>query len=99
VITYKLRDPVTIIDDELPRPFHGLPADHPAIGVQCPGCAEPIRAGDMTALVAIGPGDDADQQERAAAGQPFHARAVLCHYNCVVGCDHRTDTCGHRGRG
>lgn len=51
----------------------------------CPGCKKPFQVGDYTTIVVIGPGDDPEQQAKAAAGRPYNAVAIEAHYSCVTG--------------
>jgi len=67
------------------RKFGPKSADHPSIGVFCPGCQQPFKAGDYTTLVAIGPGDDPDARRHARKGRAFNAIAVEAHWDCVTG--------------
>jgi hypothetical protein len=65
------------------RKFGPKSEDHPSIGNKCPACHVPFKAGDFTALIALGPGDDAETQERALAGRPYNAVAVEIHWACA----------------
>lgn len=65
--------------------FGPLAADHPSIGEICPGCRRPLKAGDVPALVTIGPGEDSDARERAREGRAYNAVAVIAHEECVYG--------------
>lgn len=47
------------------RKFGPKRADHPSVGELCPACKKPFQVGDFTTLVALGPGDDPEAQERA----------------------------------
>jgi len=58
---------------------------HPSIGNKCPACQKPFKEGDYTTLIAIGPGDDEEAQERCREGRPYNAVAVEAHYTCVWG--------------
>jgi hypothetical protein len=64
------------------RRFGPKPADHPSVGQDCPACHKPFVEGDYTTLVALGPGDDPEAQQRAAAGYAYTAVAVEIHYAC-----------------
>ena len=64
------------------RKFPPLAADHPAVGQVCPACRKAIEAGDETTLIALGPGDDPEEQARARAGRPYTAVAALVHWDC-----------------
>lgn len=59
------------------RKFGPMPADAPGIGELCPAC--------KIALIAIGPGDSPEEQERARVGRPYNAVAVQAHWICVTG--------------
>lgn len=67
------------------RPFGPKPADHPSVGNPCPACHAKFRAGDWTALVPIGPGDDAEAQEAVRNGHAYTAIAIEAHWTCVTG--------------
>lgn len=60
-------------------------ASHPSIGELCPACKVPFKEGDYTTLVALGPGDDPEAQERAERNLPYNAVAVEVHYSCATG--------------
>ena len=70
-----------------PGRFGPLSADHPSVGEICPGCKKPLEAGDVPALVTIGPGDDQEARERARAGRVYNAVAIVAHAACVHGSD------------
>lgn len=61
------------------------PADYSADGAPCAACRKQFRAGDYTTLIFLGPGDDADAQERARQGRPYNAIAVEVHWACATG--------------
>jgi hypothetical protein len=67
------------------RRFGPKKADHPSIGEECPACHKPFIADDYTTLIALGPGDDEEAQERAHAGRPYNAVAVEVHWMCAGG--------------
>lgn len=67
------------------RKFGPKTADHPSVGRECPACHAPFTAGDFTALVMLGPGDDPEQQEKAAAGRAYNAVALEVHWSCATG--------------
>lgn len=66
-----------------------LSATHPLVlpetNARCPGCPEDFKAGDYVTLVTVGPGDNAEQQEKAREGQAFNAVCVPAHWTCVTG--------------
>ncbi len=67
------------------RKFGPKLADHPSIGELCQACKQPFVAGDFTALVALGPGDDEEQQQKAKEGRAYNAVAVEVHWSCSTG--------------
>lgn len=67
------------------RKFGPLAAGHPIDGQPCPACHKPFKAGDYGTLIALGPGDDPEAQERARAGRPYNAVAALVHWTCATG--------------
>lgn len=70
-----------------PRQFNPLGDDHPAIGMTCPACGVPFTANDVTTLVALGPGDDPEEQAKARAGRAYNAVAALVHWRCATGAE------------
>ena len=67
------------------RKFGPKQATHPSIGNSCPACNQEFREGDYTTLVAYGPGNDAEAQQRARTGQPYNAIAAEVHWACATG--------------
>lgn len=67
------------------RKFGPKSVDHPSIGSNCPACGKPFAAGDYTTLIALGPGDDPDNQAKANAGRAYNAVAVEVHWACATG--------------
>lgn len=67
------------------RPFGPKTADHPSVGNECPACHQPFQAGDYTTLIALGPGDDPEQQAKAARGSAYNAVALEVHWACAGG--------------
>ena len=59
--------------------------DHPGISKECPGCHQPLKAGDYTTLVAIGPGSDPESRKKAREGYAYNAVAIEAHWACVTG--------------
>ena len=53
----------------------------------CLACRQFFAEGDYSVLVPLGPGDDEEAQEKAAAGQWFNAVAVEIHLACASGQD------------
>lgn len=60
-------------------------ADHPSVGANCPACNVPFKEGDHTTLVSLGPGDDPESRQKAAAGRPYNAVALEVHWACATG--------------
>jgi hypothetical protein len=56
---------------------------HPSVGTECPACHVPFKAGDFTALVILGPGEDAEARERRDAGRAYNAVAIEVHWACA----------------
>jgi hypothetical protein len=67
------------------RKFGPKSPEHPGVGALCPACRQPIRAGDYTTLVALGPGDDPEEREAARAGRFYNAVALEVHWACATG--------------
>jgi hypothetical protein len=67
------------------RKFGPKKADHPSIDELCPACRKPFKEGDYTTLIALGPGDDKETQERAREGRVYNAVAVEVHWKCATG--------------
>lgn len=72
------------------RAFGPKSADHPSVGADCPACHVPLRAGDYTTLIPLGPGNDEEAQARCREGQAYNAVAVEVHYRCATGEDGRS---------
>jgi hypothetical protein len=68
-----------------PQRMGPLSADHPAVNKPCPGCRRAILAGAFVTLLAVGPGDDPEEREKARNGRPYNAVAVAAHWECVTG--------------
>lgn len=67
------------------RMFGPKQAYHPSCGKPCPACQVNFKAGDWTALVALGPGDNPEARELARQHRVYNAVAVEVHYACVTG--------------
>lgn len=65
------------------RVFGPKPPNHPSVGEPCPACHVPFKAGDMTTLVALGPGNDPEQRQKAREGRVYNAVAVEIHALCA----------------
>ena len=70
-------------DDE--RCFRGnaLSEGHPLIGTNCYACGKGFAVGNVIALVALGPGDDGDEQRLWHAGRYACAIAIPLHDACA----------------
>lgn len=77
-----------------PNFFGPKQADHPSIGRPCPACGVPFAAGDCTTVIALGPGSDPEQRERAAKGRPYSAVGIEVHWACATGLE---DEAGEEG--
>lgn len=73
---------MTVVSLSPPGRFDPLPEDHPAVGGICPGCDQPLAAGDRVALCNGIPADE-DEQAKADAGQPHNVRVTPAHEGCV----------------
>jgi hypothetical protein len=58
---------------------------HPSELIPCPACGKLFVKGDYTMLVALGPGDSAEDREKARDGRYYSAVATECHEACVTG--------------
>lgn len=57
----------------------------PSIGDPCRACGAVFKAGDYTTLIALGPGDDKEAQDKAARGGFYNAVAIEVHWACATG--------------
>lgn len=71
--------------ERVARKFGPKDADHPSVGRECPACRQPLKAGDHTALIVLGPGDDPQAREKAREGRYFSAVAIEVHWPCMTG--------------
>ena len=67
------------------RKFGPKKEGHPSVGMECPACKKSFLVGDYTTLIAYGPGDDTESQERARDGRPYNAVAGEVHWACATG--------------
>ena len=67
-----------------PGRFRPLDKDHPAVRDRqvCSVCGRPMRAGQVPALIELGPADE-HEAEKAADGRPYVATAEIVHEACV----------------
>jgi hypothetical protein len=56
--------------------------DHPSIGIPCPFCGVPFKAGDFTGLVVFRTARN-ERAETEAAGRPYTAEAKEVHRDCL----------------
>ena len=75
----KYRGPTTL------RRYGPKPEGHPTAGHACAACGVPMKVGDYTALIALGPGEDPEYRKAAREGQFYQALAVECHWACASG--------------
>lgn len=68
-------------EQEEMRKFAPLTADHPAIGMQCILCGNPIIVGDETTLIPVAPASEEDK-EKMLADRPYNAEAKIAHWRC-----------------
>jgi hypothetical protein len=64
------------------RKFAPLLNSHPLVGTECPACKQPFVTGDEVTLIALGPGNDPEAQERAREGRAYTSAAVPVHWEC-----------------
>lgn len=67
------------------RRFGPKAPDHHTVGNGCIICADVLQVGDYTTLLALGPGEDVEEQERARTGRSFRAVAIEVHWACATG--------------
>lgn len=67
------------------RKFGPKKKGHPSIGEDCVACKKPFKEGDFTTLIALGPGDDVDEQAKKKQGRPYNAVAAEIHWDCAGG--------------
>lgn len=67
------------------RAFGPKAPDHPSIGDLCPACSLPFDVGQYTALIALGPGNSAEERWKCREGRPYNAVALEVHYVCATG--------------
>lgn len=65
------------------RPFTPLGDDHPVVGEVCAACMTAFLPGDVTCIVAIGPGDDEEAREKCKYGRPYNALGYIVHTECA----------------
>lgn len=70
---------------ESSRKFGPKTETHPSCGEKCPACGDVFKVGDFTTLVALGPGNSLEEQEKATQGRAYNAVAVEVHWACATG--------------
>lgn len=60
-------------------------ADHPTRDWPCPACLEPMREGQYTVLVPLGPGKNPEARLLTRLGKWFNAAALEAHFSCISG--------------
>lgn len=65
--------------------FNPLPDGHPLIGTECVACSQVFKAGDVTSIVALGPGPTPDERDKCRHGRFYTAVAVTVHVECATG--------------
>ena len=73
-------DPITRL-----RKFSPLPKDHHLIGDTCHACNQTFKEGEITTLVALGPGDDPEARRLCREGNTYNAIAIPIHWSCATG--------------
>jgi len=58
------------------------PKDHPSVGDKCPACQKPLRGGDFTTLVNLGPGDNKEARALRDQGRAYNSIACEIHWEC-----------------
>jgi hypothetical protein len=81
------------VDQARPDPRGPQAADDQAVGQPCPACRIPLAAGDMVAVLILGPGLDPAARANAAAGLPFEGVVTEVHWACATG-DERYEISG-----
>jgi len=78
---------VTEIDGYAPPATEATagPIEARDIGETCPACGQQIRAGQMVAVLILGPGADPDARAKARAGEAYDAAAIDVHWACRTG--------------
>lgn len=71
----------------MPRQFGPKTPESAAASLNrpCRACNVPFVAGDFTALVLLGPGDDPDAQKAMAEGRAYNGVAIEVHWSCATG--------------
>lgn len=67
------------------RKMGPLASDHPLIkdNEKCPACKKAFAPGDYVTLIALGPGDNEEEQQKAREGRPYTAVAACVHWLCA----------------
>ena len=60
-------------------------ADNHSVGHECPACHKEFIAGDYTTVIALGPGDDEEEKQKARDGEDYISTAIEIHWACATG--------------
>lgn len=60
-----------------------LRENSPTVGQTCEGCKQQFKANDEVTLIALGPGNDKEEQEKARSNRPYNAVAIPIHWDCA----------------
>lgn len=82
-IYVRANGPATIVPQH--RIFGPRQADDDEWEDPCPACGLRFRAGDYTTLVVLGPGPDAESQQKCRDRRYYNARAIEVHRACATG--------------
>ena len=61
------------------------PKPEGALLMTCSACQVQFKTGDYSTLIALGPGPDEEEQQKAREGRPYNAVAVEVHWFCATG--------------
>jgi hypothetical protein len=72
-----------------PRKMGPLKEDHPLVMNMdlCPACRHVFIVGQYVTLVTLGPGENAEEREKARGGGAYTAVAAPVHWACATGED------------
>lgn len=94
------------VSDHTPSNFAARPAIGPLAASdpllygdtdKCPACRQRFKEGEFVTLVALGPGVDPEEREKARAGRIYNAVAAVLHYGCATGEDPPCSSLDARG--
>ena len=64
------------------RKFGPKTNESESINEPCVACHKPLKVGDFTCLISLGPGDDEEERKLARAGRPYVSVAAEIHWEC-----------------